>query len=136
MNIKNCRKCGKMFNPMGTEVICPACKELAEEEFQKVRKYVEEHKQAPINEIVEECHVDPKQIKQWIREERLFFSDDSPVKISCELCGCQISTGRFCDNCKKSQASNFSNAARRPEPPKPDNNSAPRGGVKMHTFQG
>lgn len=131
MNVKNCRKCGKMFNYITGEAICPQCKDAAEEQFQIVKKYVQDNKQAPINEIVENCGVDAKQIKQWIREERLFFSDDSPVKISCEGCGCQIPTGRFCENCKKETLNNMSNASRRPQ-----TDSAPaddgRRGISMH----
>lgn len=125
-----------MFNYLTGDPICPACKTLAEDEFQKVKKYVSDNKQATIPEIVKECEVDARQIQQWIREERLFFADDSPVKISCEICGCQISTGRYCDKCKKDTANSFSNASRRPEAPKPEApaSSNSRGAV-MHTFK-
>ena len=48
-----------------------------------------------------------KQIKQWVREERLTFSSESPVGIECESCGAMIRTGRFCDKCKGTMASNL-----------------------------
>lgn len=107
MNVKNCRKCGKMFNYVSGMPICPACKEHAEAQFQAVKKYVQDHKTATIPEIVEDCGVDAKQIQQWVREERLFFTEDSPVKINCEICGATISTGRYCDKCKKDTAHNL-----------------------------
>lgn len=136
MAIKNCKRCGKMFNFISGDPICPQCKEAREAKFQEVKKFVQDNKQASIPEIVQACDVDQKLINQWIREERLFFADDSPVKINCEKCGCQIATGRFCDKCKKETASNFSNAARRPETPPTDAGSSASSGIKMHTFRG
>ncbi len=119
-----------MFNYVMGEPVCPDCKDALEAKFQEVKKYVQEDKTAPMNDICADCDVDAKVLRQWIREERLFFSDDSPVKISCEKCGAQISTGRFCDACKKQTANSFSNASRRPEPPKQEEPKT--GGIKMH----
>lgn len=136
MAIKNCKRCGKMYNYIAGDPICPECKEAREAKFQQVKKYVQDNKQASIPEIVRECDVDQKLINQWIREERLFFADDSPVKINCEKCGCQIATGRFCDKCKKDTANVFNNASRRPEAPKADDGGGATGGPRMHTFRG
>ena len=137
MNLKNCRKCGKMFNYLSGEAICPQCKEAAENKFQEVKKYVQDNKTASLTEIVENCDVDQKLVKQWIREERLFFTDDSPVKINCEICGAQISTGRFCDKCKKESASNFGNVLKNSMPANNPANDRPSstGGIRMHTFK-
>ena len=115
MEVKNCRKCGKMFNYIGGQQICPACKEVAEKKFQEVKEYVREHKAASMTQICEDCDVENKQVQQWVREERLVFSDESPIKLSCELCGTQIKTGRYCDKCKKETANNISAAGRRPD---------------------
>ena len=46
-----------------------------------------------------------------VREERLVFSDDSPVGLPCESCGVTIKTGRFCDKCKAELATGFRHAA-------------------------
>ncbi len=115
MEVKNCRKCGKMFNYIGGQQICPACKEAVEKKFQEVKEYVREHKAASMTQICEDCDVENKQVQQWVREERLVFSDESPIKLSCELCGTQIKTGRYCDKCKKETANNISAAGRRPD---------------------
>ena len=71
-----------------------------EAKFQEVKAYVREHQGADIKEVSEECEVETNQIRQWIREERLQFSDDSPIRIPCESCGAMIQSGRFCDKCK------------------------------------
>lgn len=38
MDVKNCRKCKRLFNYIGGQQICPACREAIEAEFQKVKK--------------------------------------------------------------------------------------------------
>lgn len=136
MNVKNCRKCGKMFNYIGGMPVCPACRESAEAQFQKVKKYVQDNKTATIQQIVEECGVDAKQIQQWVREERLFFTDDSPVKINCEICGATIRTGRYCEKCKKDTANNLTDAFKpaRAEKPKLEANPGKQSS-KMYTYK-
>jgi flagellar operon protein (TIGR03826 family) len=119
MDVKNCRKCGKLFNYMSGLPICPACKEKQEEVFQNVKKYIRENRNADMKEVSEACEVDTAQIKQWIREERLEFTSDSPVKIPCEGCGEMIRSGKYCEKCKKSMANNLSNAIEKPKPAAP-----------------
>lgn len=102
MNIKNCRSCGRIFNYVAGAVICPACREGQEAKFQEVKEYVREHKGAGIAEVAEACEVEPAQIRQWLREERLEVTEDSAVFLNCEFCGAPIRCGRFCEKCKGS----------------------------------
>ena len=99
MNVRNCRKCGKLFNHIAGMPICPACKEKLEQTFQEVKKYVRENRTADIREVAEACNVEPAQIQQWIREDRLEFTEDSPVKLPCENCGTMIRSGKYCEKC-------------------------------------
>lgn len=135
MNVRNCKRCGKMFNYITGDPICPSCKEEREAKFQEVKKFVQDNKQATLNEIVEVCGVEAKVVKQWVREERLFFTDDSPVKINCEKCGCQIPTGRYCDKCKKDTANVFNRTSRNMEAQMSSESEQDSGGIKMHTFR-
>ena len=116
MNVKNCRKCGKIFNYVAGPPICLKCREDMEAKFQEVKKYVQDHHGADIAEVSEECNVDPGQIRQWIREERLQFADDSPIMIACENCGTMIRSGRFCEKCKNDMANDFQHAIASPAP--------------------
>lgn len=100
MNVKSCKSCGKLFNYLVGPPICESCKDALENKFQVVKEYVREHKDIPINQVSEECEVSVKQIKQWIREERLVLVEGSGVFIECEVCGVPILTGRFCNKCK------------------------------------
>lgn len=37
MNVRNCKKCGRMFNYVMGQVICPRCKEDQEAKFLEVK---------------------------------------------------------------------------------------------------
>ena len=109
MEIRNCRACGRMFSYIeGGSFLCPACQAELEDKFQVAKKYIRENVGASIQEVAEAADVSVKQIEKWIREERL------------EKCGRMIRSGRFCDSCKASMASNFSDLYEKPkkvEPP-------------------
>ena len=51
MNVRNCRKCGKLFNHIAGYPICPACKDKLEATFQVVKKYIRENPHADIKEV-------------------------------------------------------------------------------------
>ena len=99
-NIRNCTKCGKMFNYIAGDVICESCKKAIEEKFQEVKKYIDENPGSGLKQISEDCDVATKQLKKWILEERLMFTENSPIQITCENCGAKITTGRLCAKCK------------------------------------
>ena len=131
MNVRNCRKCGKLFNHIAGMPICPACREKLEEKFQNVKKYIREHPQADIKEVAEECEVEVGQIQQWIREERLEFTSDSPVKLPCENCGEMIRSGRFCEKCKNNITKNLSSVLEKPKPTRQEQKKVQDTGNKM-----
>ena len=110
MNVKNCKKCHKLFNYAFGPIICPECLSAQEELFQRAKKYVQDNRGCDMQELAEAIEVDANQIRQWIREERLQFSDDSPIRIACESCGAMIRSGRYCDACKNNMASGLNNA--------------------------
>ena len=110
MNVKNCRKCGKMFNYAFGPVICQDCLSAAEELFQTAKKYVQDNPGCDIQELAENVGCDANQVRQWIREERLQFSDDSPIRIACEACGAMIRSGRYCDACRNNMANGLKSA--------------------------
>lgn len=115
MNVRNCRKCGKLFNYVSGMPICQACKELAEKSFQEVKKYIRENPRADIREVAHACEVETSQIQQWIREDRLEFTDDSPIKLPCENCGEMIRSGKYCERCKQNMAKNLSSVIEKPK---------------------
>ena len=108
MDVKNCRTCGRLFNYISGRQMCPACRSKLEEKFQEVKKYVEENKSATLSQVAEEMDVPIRQIKEWIREERLILTE-AWGEICCDSCGKAIKTGKFCDECKRTIANKLSN---------------------------
>lgn len=122
MNVRNCKKCGTLFNYISGPPICLACKEKMEDVFQVVKKFVRQNPHANLQTVAEECEVEVSQIKQWIREERLEFAEDSAIMLPCENCGAMIRSGRFCEHCKNTMVKNLDSVRSKPkmlEPEKP-----------------
>lgn len=101
MEVKACAQCKRLFNYLSGPPICPSCKDKLEEKFVEVREYVRQHPHEGIQEVAKANEVSASQIRRWIREERLSFSDESGIGIDCESCGKMIKTGRFCQECKE-----------------------------------
>ncbi len=101
MEVTSCRRCRKFFKPYSESVYCPVCQEYVNKTFRRVKTYIRENKHAGIDEISEACAISAKQIIQWVREERLFFTEGSDVRIPCTQCGNPISIGKYCDPCKR-----------------------------------
>ena len=108
MDIRNCKGCGKLFNYLSGPPLCPNCVKELEEKFHEVKDYIYDHPRVDMQEVSEVFNVPIPQIKQWIREERLAFAEDSMIGLECERCGVIIRTGRFCKSCKDKMARGFS----------------------------
>ena len=107
MDVVNCKGCGRLFNALTRSRLCPNCQMKLEEKFQEVKAYINDNPGSTIESVSQECDVSAKQIKQWLREERLTFSEDSMQGIECEQCGAMIRSGKFCDACKNKLQNEF-----------------------------
>lgn len=119
MDVRNCKGCSRLFNYIGGQQLCPECIKALDIKFDQVRDYVYDHPRAGMQQVAEENDVSIAQIKRWIREERLAFSDDAQVGLECEGCGKMIRTGRFCETCKAKYINDFSAYARPPKEEEP-----------------
>ena len=111
MDVRNCKKCGKLFNYNG-DSMCAACQKEMEEKFFEVRDYIYQNPSASMSTVAEDNDVPIQQIKKWVRQERLTFSKDSGVSIDCESCGKSILTGRYCKECKGKMTNKFTSMYR------------------------
>lgn len=107
MNVRNCRICGRIFNYVAGPFTCQVCREKMEEKFQEVKEYIRANPGVGIPEVSEACDVDPGQIRQWLREDRLELTEDSPIRLACEACGEQIRSGKYCEKCKYQMTMGF-----------------------------
>lgn len=121
MDVRACKMCGKLYNHIGGQVpLCPACSKSLDEKFAQVKKYVYDNPHASIQQVAAENEVPVKQIKQWVKEERLSFSSDSEIGVECEVCGAMIKTGRFCNECKAKMQNQLNSVIKKPEVKKPE----------------
>lgn len=109
MEVRNCKGCGKLFNYLSGPPLCPTCAQALDEKFEVVKEYVYDHPRVGMQEVSEELEVPIAQIRQWIREERLAFAEDSMIGLECESCGITIKTGRYCKSCKEKLAKGLTN---------------------------
>lgn len=100
MDLRNCRTCGNVFNYMVGPIMCPACKSELEEKFQRVKEYIRENPKTDICRVSEACGVETRQIKKWLREERLEITSSTSWFLDCERCGKPIKSGKYCDKCR------------------------------------
>ncbi len=117
MNVRNCKSCGRLFNYIAGPPICPECKDQIEKKFQKAKEFVRNTAHATVSMVAEEVEVSEQQVKQWIREERLVFSDATVAGVTCEVCGEPITTGRFFAKCKNQVMNDLNGAIKKPDAP-------------------
>ncbi len=100
MEVKVCKSCKAMFQYITGPEICPKCKSVEEEIFQKVKDYLREHPGESMNIVSEETGVAVSLIEKFLRQGRLEITPSSQITLTCEMCGRKILTGRFCTECK------------------------------------
>ncbi|HWT75647.1 MAG TPA: hypothetical protein VN258_13155 [Mobilitalea sp.] len=72
-----------------------------EAKFEQIRDYIMSHPKATVAQISEVNDIPPTKLFEWIRSERLEFSEDSEYAwFHCEKCGAKIRSGRLCNRCK------------------------------------
>lgn len=98
MNIRNCTRCGKIYNYDGFK-ICHNCRKDDEQDFQKVKEYLYDNPGASVPEVSDGTEVEARKIIDFLREGRLEVAEGSNLILECENCGDSIRTGRFCDKC-------------------------------------
>ena len=114
MEVTNCRSCGRLFNVLNNETICPNCQKKLDEKFKEVKQLLEENPNASVEKVSTETHTSTKQIRKWIREERLILSEGVLDGITCDRCGKPIRTGKYCDECKAKMANTLMSAFEKP----------------------
>lgn len=122
MDVRSCRNCGNLFNYVTGPNICPSCRESLEAKFVEVKAFIEDNPGVGMKQVSEACDIDMSVIQQWLREERLEVTQNSAIFLSCDGCGANIRSGRFCEKCKLNLSNGFRAAIRhnRPEPEIPE----------------
>lgn len=98
---RTCAKCSgvMVFQGVG-EYRCEECGYVDYDDYGKVRLYIEGHKGATAAEIEAETGVTQRSIRRMLRESRIEVAEGSKVFLRCEVCGKEIRSGRFCNECE------------------------------------
>ncbi len=99
-DLRNCRRCGRMYNYIGGPPICLDCKNADEEVFKRIKDYLYQFPGATLSQVALDCDVSVEKIKMFLREGRLEITDGANIILECERCGKSIKTGRFCNECQ------------------------------------
>ena len=111
--VKNCRRCGRIFNYIGGNPICPICKELDEKDYKRVKDYLLEYPGASLSQVSLELEISVERIKSYLRDGRLeILNNEGNLFLECESCGTAIRTGRFCQECSRVLSHDLKNTAR------------------------
>lgn len=96
-----CKECGgvMIFKGVG-EYHCEVCGFVDYDDYGKVRLYIEEHKGATAAEIEHAIGVSQRSIRRMLKESRIEVAEGSKSFLHCEMCGQNIRSGRFCNDCE------------------------------------
>ncbi|MDF2907684.1 MAG: flagellar protein [Herbinix sp.] len=124
MEVKVCKNCRRLFKYIYGPELCQDCagmmtgitseapkaekksimKPLVLEEEKKldqVKEYIVVHPRATVAQIAEANEVSANRLLDWVREDRLEFSDDSEhAWFQCIKCGVKIKSGMYCFRCR------------------------------------
>jgi flagellar operon protein (TIGR03826 family) len=110
---RNCRRCGKLYNYIGGQPICPDCKDKDEVDFKRVKEYLYQNPGATMSEVSTVLEVSVDKIKKYLKDGKLeIMGDDGNFILECESCGKSIRTGRHCDGCSRDLERNLKSTAR------------------------
>jgi len=110
MTIKNCKRCGRVFQAVANQKLCSRCRSTDDEDFKVVREFVYDNPEADVKEVAEETGVTEKQILKFLRSGKLVLKGENATVLDCEKCGKGIATGRYCDECSATMARELKSA--------------------------
>lgn len=96
-----CSECGgvMVFKGVG-EYSCENCSYVDYDDYGKVRLYIENHKGATAAQIEESIGVSQKSIRRMLKDGRIEIAENSRTFLHCEMCGKEIRSGQYCDECE------------------------------------
>ncbi len=124
MEVKVCKNCRRLFRYIHGPELCPDCSKLViekrvapisgekksllkplvleeEQKLEQIKEYILANPKATVSQIAEVHKVSASKIFEWIREDRLEFSDASQdAWFMCAKCGSKIKSGVYCIHCK------------------------------------
>ena len=74
MHLSKCKFCGAVFGSKKIENVCQNCKEIDENLFSRIEKYLQKFPNSNAMQIAEGCQISVLEVLQYIDEGRLLIS--------------------------------------------------------------
>lgn len=113
MALVNCRRCGKLFRRITTD-ICPDCLREEEQLLRETRAYLREHPGSTRYDVITDLEIDELLIEKWIKEGSILVKhpEEEMSKHRCAICGREVREGQtYCRTCVFKQLQARSKAA-------------------------
>lgn len=94
------------------EFRCEDCNHQEYDDYGKIRNYLEKHAGATAAQASDATGVSQKSIREMLKEERLEIAANSNFFLTCEICGAQIRSGRYCGKCETAYHRSIEDKAR------------------------
>ncbi|MCX8130150.1 MAG: flagellar protein [Clostridia bacterium] len=107
VGIKNCKRCGRIYEINTDTEYCFDCIQKDEKDFSRIKEYLYLHPYAKIFEVSINLDISINKIKRYLREGRMEIVEKDNQFLKCELCGCSICSGLYCDECGRKTSQNF-----------------------------
>lgn len=130
-DVRNCRRCGRIYNYLGGPPICTDCKNADEEVFKKIKQYLYDYPGATLSQVAMDCDVSVEKIKMFLREGRLEITEGANIILECESCGKSIRTGRFCSECQNQLSNNIAETVTKKSERRNETQESKHNGVGM-----
>jgi hypothetical protein len=98
-SIRNCKRCGKLYVYVGG-AICPYCLAKEEEQYRKVKHYIDNHPGCGIQETSDETGVPVDLVVEFVRQGLLVAENGPESQLVCVICKKPIVKGRICPKCE------------------------------------
>jgi uncharacterized protein len=97
--LKNCERCGKVFNAEGADALCPGCNIEDAKDLKKVNDYLRDHPLASMMEVTQKTGLPQQLLLRFIKKGSLKMR--KPLEeFKCRLCGTDIKMGTLCEACR------------------------------------
>lgn len=133
-DVRNCKRCRKIFQYTGGQPLCIECRVLEEQTFKTVKDFIYSNPGVTISEVSNTLGISVERIKGYLRDGRLeIVGGESNMFLECERCGKSIKTGRYCDACSNGLAADLQSEAQRLSSTTSQEAANKQNSIKYHT---
>ncbi|MDI6786011.1 MAG: hypothetical protein QMD92_04805 [bacterium] len=108
MELRNCRKCRKLFISISERNICQECCEKKEKNYDRILEYLNKNPNASVEDICEATKTTKNNVAELVKNEKIALTVSFEYK--CEICGKKIKMGKACPECKKKVSNELNKA--------------------------